>query len=333
MKFLAGDIGGTNARFMISEVEAEGYNVLFSRTLPSAERPSFESALTDFLEMAGDAAVGVVDACFALAGPVKDGSGRVTNLHWVPESAELTRRFGLSRVHLMNDFEAVGWGLQGIGPEGLHCLQEGKPAGQQTRVLIGAGTGLGQALMTWCGDHYRMVTSEGGHADFAPRGDLQVALLRYLSRRYPHVSYERLLSGLGLENIFGFLREHGDTEPVPALAGAMEKGEGAAAISRFALSGEDPLAVAALDLFITIYGAQAGNLALTCLPRGGLFVAGGIAAKILPRLKKGGFMQAFLHKGRMGALLETIPVNVVLEPKVGLLGAAYAARHLSNYPE
>lgn len=324
MKVLAGDIGGTNSRFLIAEVGEEGVSVRFARSLSSIGHSSFQSALDSFLDGAGDEAKGLASACFAIAGPVEAGIGRVTNLPWVLESDELGERLGVG-VCLINDFEAIGWGLEALEAGDIHVLQEGSPLDHAPRALIGAGTGLGQALMHWCGDHYRMHATEGGHTDFAPQDGLQIALLSHLLKRYSHVSYERLVSGAGLAAIFEFLCEHHGRCPSPALTQAMASGDPSAAVSRFGLNGTDPLAREALDLFIAIYGAQAGNLALTCLPRGGLYVAGGIAPKILSRMREGGFMRAFLHKGRMREILERVPVRVVLDEAIGLRGAAMAA--------
>lgn len=325
MKVLAGDIGGTNSRFLIASLGEGRFSARFSRSLPSDRHPSFQSVLDAFLDLAGEEALGLASACFAMAGPVEGGYGRVTNLPWVLEFQALSDRLGGLGVHLINDFEAVGWGLEALEPGQIHGLQEGKPLAGAPRALIGAGTGLGQSLMGWCGDHYRVQATEGGHVDFAPQDGLQIALLSHLLERYDHVSYERLVSGAGLAAILDFLGRYRGREPGEALAQALAAGDPAAAIGRFGLSGEDPLAREALDLFIALYGAQAGNLALTCLPRGGLYLAGGIAPKILARLGEGGFMRAFLHKGRMRGLLEKIPVRVVLDEAVGLRGAAMAA--------
>jgi glucokinase len=179
-------------------------------------------------------------------------------------------------------------------------------------------------------NHYQVLPTEGGHVDFAPQGELQIELLRYLSRNLGHVSYERLLSGSGLVTLYHFLKEIGGMAEDPALKIAMGEGDPAAAISRFALEYRDPLAGQALDLFVQIYGAQAGNLALTCLPRGGIFIAGGIAPKIIERLQSGGFMDAFLSKGRLSTFLQRIPVKIILEPKVGLWGASLLAARLAN---
>lgn len=329
MKVLTGDIGGTNSRFLIAEV-GEGYlSPIHAQTLPSADHATFEQALTAFFDGAGTSVQGIASVCFALAGPVEAGIGRVTNLPWVLEAVDLSQSLGGIGVYLINDFEAIGWGLEAVDPADILTLQAGSPRPQALRALIGAGTGLGQALMSWCGGHYRIHATEGGHADFAPQDQTQIALLDHLMARHGHVSYERLVSGAGLIAIFDFLRGYRGREPSPALAEALASSDPAAAISRFGLSGEDLLAHEALDTFIAIYGAQAGNLALTCLPRGGLFIAGGIAPKVLPRLQAGGFREAFLHKGRMREVLEKIPVHVVLDEGIGLRGGAMAAWRLS----
>ncbi|MBU0499672.1 MAG: glucokinase [Gammaproteobacteria bacterium] len=330
MKVLAGDIGGTNSRFLIAEVGEGRYSVRFSRSLPSADYATFQAALDAFLDSAGGESRGLTSACFAMAGPVEGTIGRVTNLPWVLESQKLSDRLSGLPVRLINDFEAIGWGLEVLAPKQIHALQEGSPLAGAPRALIGAGTGLGQALLLPCGDLYRIQATEGGHVDFAPQDEIQVALLSYLLKRYDHVSYERLVSGAGLAVLLDFLQEYRGQRPGEALLQSLAAGDPAAVISNFGLKGGELLACEALDLFIAIYGAQAGNLALTCLPRGGLYVAGGIAPKILARMGEGGFLRAFLHKGRMRGLLEKIPVRVVLDEHIGLQGAAMAAWHFGE---
>lgn len=241
----------------------------------------------------------------------------MTNLPWTLDSRTLGESLGIARVTLINDFAAVGHGVVALCEDDLLTLQDGEPQAQSPRAVLGAGTGLGQALLVRCGNHYDVLPTEGGHTDFAPQSDMQQALLRALQLDYGHVSYERLLSGAGLAYIYRHLRQRGGDMP--------DAGGDAAAISAAALAGTDPLAVQALDEFITIYGAQAGNLALTCLPFGGLYVAGGIAPKILARLRDGGFLAAFNSKGRMQPVTRRVPVHVVVHPNPGLLGAALFA--------
>ena len=330
MKVLVGDIGGTNSRFSIGEAEDGSFSVSIAQVLLSAEHATFDSALKLFLDSAGDEVKGLDAVCFAIAGPVEGDCAKVTNLPWEIEAVKLKGHLDVGHIFLINDFEAIGWGLEGLEDKDLCVLQEGWPIDRMNRALIGAGTGLGQSLMTWSSDYYLVHPTEGGHTDFAPQDEVQIALLEYMQEQYRHVSYERLLSGSGLVEIFSFLRKYRRQEPTAGLLTALSSEDPAAAISRSALNAEDSIATEALDMFVSIYGAQAGNLALSCMPRGGLFVAGGIAAKILPRMTAGGFMQAFLHKGRMQGLLQKIPVNIVLDHDIGLRGAAFAAWHMSQ---
>jgi glucokinase len=244
-------------------------------------------------------------------------------------SADLGKHLNIPAVRLVNDFQAVGYGIDALADDDFLTLQAGEPAPRGPRAILGAGTGLGTCIAYWAGDHYETVASEGGHADFAPADKTQLRLWHCLHEKYGHVSWERLVSGPGLVNIFQCLRH--DCEPGDALAQALaDADDPAAVISRFALEHRDPLAGQALDLFVTLYGAQAGNLALTVLATGGVYVAGGIAPKIRDALTNGRFLQAFTAKGRMGGLLQQIPVRVVLNPQVGLLGARLAAVRLAT---
>jgi glucokinase len=226
---------------------------------------------------------------------------------------------------LINDLEASAWGIGAQSPGDLVPLNHvsGHVSGNQ--AVIAAGTGLGQAGLYWDGSHHQVFACEGGHCDFAPQGELQIELLRYLAARFEHVSYERILSGPGLVNVYDFLRDRGKEKETPEFAAELKNGDAAAAISRAAIDGTSTLAVQALDLFIDVYGAEASNLALKTMATGGLFLSGGISPKILSKLQGPRFMQAFVHKGRLRPLVESIPVQVVTNEKAGLLGAARCA--------
>lgn len=335
MKVLAADIGGTKTLLQITDwTTPESPQVLVEQRYPSEGYPRFDTLLQEFLAEWNGRVSELVGACFAVAGPVTETSAEATNLSWRLDAAHLQAEFKLPQVTLINDFRAIGYGIEGLRPDDFAVLQAGEFQAKQPQAIIGAGTGLGQALLVWQeqGGHYQVLPTEGGHVDFAPLGEVQIELLRYLARHLhlDHVSYERVLSGAGLVTLYHFLKETSGIIEEQALRQAREEGDPAAAISRFALEQQDPLAMQALDLFVRIYGAQAGNLALTCLPRGGLFLAGGIAPKILARLQTGGFMKAFLSKGRLTNLLRQIPVKVILEPKVGLWGAARLAARLAR---
>jgi len=273
-------------------------------------------------------------ACFGIAGPVRNGRVETSNLPWVVEASRLAQELQLDSINLINDLEAQAWGIQCLGSSDTVTLnqipldqKQQSPTGNQ--AVVAAGTGLGEAGLIWDGgEHQHIFACEGGHCDFAPRNEIEIELLRYLVARFGHVSYERIVSGPGLVNVYLFLKDtHRGAEP-QWLRDEIAAGDPGAAISRAAVSAKASLAEQALDLWISIYGAEAGNMALKVLASGGVFLAGGIAPKILPKLSGPLFMQAFVGKGRMQALLEAIPVRVITNEKNGLLGAAcYAARH------
>lgn len=321
--FLAGDVGGTKTLLRLFEA---GGGALAERRFDSASFSSLEQVVAAFL---GDSPpLSLVAACFGVAGPVEGGRANITNLPWRIDEASITAEFHIPQVRLINDFQAVAYGIETLESHDLATLQAGAPQECGVRAVIGAGTGLGEGFMVWQGGYYEAFPSEGSHADFAPADALEIELLRYLAARYGHVSYERLLSGPGLVNIFEFLRDSRGQQATAELQAAMRTGDPAAEISEYALAGKDDLAVSALDLFARIYGAEAGNLALKVLARGGVFIAGGIAPQILSKLKGGEFLHAFVDKGRFAGLLEDIPVHVVLNPKVGLIGAARVAERI-----
>jgi glucokinase len=264
-------------------------------------------------------------ACFGVAGPVKYGRVETPNLAWLVEAGQLAHELGLKNVVLINDLEANAYGIAMLATEDFVVLNAGAPVANGNLALIAAGTGLGEAGLHWEGDHYQPFPSEGGHVDFAPRHALEVELLCYLLQQYEHVSYERVLSGPGLYNIYKFLRDTGRGDEPAWLAQQIRQGDPAAAISRAALAGSCALCVQALEMFVSIYGAEAGNLALKVLATGGVFVGGGIAPRIIQKLQDTTFMQALVAKGRMQALLEAIPVRVILNDQTALLGAARLA--------
>ncbi|CDN16142.1 Glucokinase [Richelia intracellularis] len=280
-------------------------------------------------------------ACFGIAGPVVNNTAKLTNIAWSLDSERLQSELGIAQVSLINDFAAVGYGLLGLTPADLCNLQPGKPNPEAPIAIIGAGTGLGQGFLITQGEHYQVFASEGGHADFAPRTELEFQLLKYLLDKHDiqRVSVERVVSGLGLVAIYQFMRDRQLAAESPEIAQVIrtweqeaEKEEKSvdpgAAIGAAAVQGSDRLAEATMQLFVEIYGAEAGNLALKLLPYGGLYVAGGIAPKILPLLESGSFLLNFTQKGRMRGILEDIPVHIVLNPQVGLVGAAVCAARL-----
>ncbi len=321
--FLSGDIGGTKTLLRISA--GDGVRApLLQKSYSSADYDGLAEILDEFLREAG--AANVVAACFALAGPVSGRRVKLTNLPWEVDADALAARFGIARISLINDFEAVGHGIAALLPGDLLTLQPGVPQPQGVRVVVGAGTGLGIAWLSWMNESYTVHPSEGGHMDFAPADAAQYALLQYLQQRYGHVSYERIVSGPGLVAIFEFLRDSGLGSPSVQLIAAMGEGDAAAAITQAAQRGDEPIAQAALDLFVQVYGAFVGNLALLVLPRGGIYVAGGIAAKIAATMQRGDFLRAFHDKGRYTGLLASLPLHIVTNQQVGLLGADLMAK-------
>ncbi len=326
VRVLAGDIGGTKTRLAVVEVAGARVHSVVEATYRSAAHASLEAILTVFFS---DHPASVQAACFGIAGPVRDGRARTTNLPWRVQADALAKRFSIDRVFLLNDLEANAWGIQALGPEDLHTLHEGDPDPEGNAAVIAAGTGLGEAGICRDRGGWHPFATEGGHADFAPGSDLEIALLRFLRARHGHVSWERVLSGPGLVAIHAFLREE-RAVPMPQwLEEEMRIGDGAAAISRAAQEGRDGLCAEALGLFVRLYGAEAGNLALKHMATGGLYLGGGIAPKILGALQDDGFIQAFLDKGRMRPLLERVPVQVILNDRTALYGpAVYAARRL-----
>jgi glucokinase len=263
-------------------------------------------------------------ACFGIAGPVHNGRVETSNLPWIIEQSRLAKQIQLPATLLINDLEANAWGIGGLSLQDLVALNQVPPAvGNQ--AVIAPGTGLGEAGLHWNGTQHEVYACEGGHADFAPRGNLQVELLQFLESRHGHVSYERVLSGPGLVNVYQFLRGKGYGDEPEGFAAQLEHGDAAPVISCAALDGTNRLAEQALDLWISVYGAEAGNLALKAMATGGIFLSGGITPKILSKLSGPLFMRAFLEKGRLRSLLETIPVQVITNDKAGLLGAARCA--------
>jgi glucokinase len=326
---LAGDIGGTNTRLALIEAKNEGLQIRFEKTFPSRERTSLEAAIEEFLAVHS---CDLTRASFGIAGPVKSGRCEATNLPWLVDSKSLAKRLRLKRVGLINDLEANAHGIAVLQPKDFVILNKGARNPRGNRAIISAGTGLGQAGMYWDGEVHRPFASEGGHVDFAPRNHLEMELLDYSLKRYGRVSFERLVSGPGLVHVYQFLRDTGKGEEPPRLAEQMRQGDPAAVISHLALDGKSPLCRQALELFVSLYGAEAGNLALKLMATGGVYLGGGIAPKIISKLKEPGFMNAFTAKGRMKPLLEDIPVRVIMNPKTALLGAArHAAFELGKY--
>lgn len=349
---LAGDIGGTKTilRLVKSEPtstqELPEQTTLYEQPYASQEFPDLVPMVRKFLAAAAQKLGDTVtpeQACFGIAGPVIKDTCKLTNLSWSLEAARLKQELQVAQARLINDFVAVGYGVLGLSDRNLHTLQPGLPDANAPIAVIGAGTGLGEGFLIPQLNGYRVFATEGGHTDFAPRAELEFHLSRYLLEKYniDRVSVERVVSGMGIVGIYQFLRDREASRESPTLAEVFKTWEQeigkeektvdlAAEISIAAIKQQDYLCQKTMELFVEAYGAEAGNLALKILPYGGLYIAGGIAAKILPLMQQGNFMHAFLQKGRMRTLLEQVPVHIVLNPEVGLIGAALCAAQLTS---
>jgi glucokinase len=320
---LAGDIGGTkvNLAWMHSgqpRLASKNQATYFSR-----DYRSLEDIARRFLS---DHGARPQYACFGVAGPVKKGRVEVTNLPWVVDAPELARALNLRQVWLINDLEANAHGIAGLAPDDFVVLNAGDPEAVGNAAILAAGTGLGEAGLFWDGHAHRPMASEGGHAEFAPRTDLDVELFRHFRARFGQVSWEHVLSGPGQLHIYEFLRDTGKGQEPAWLTEELRTGEGAKAITSAALEGRSALCVQALDLFIQYYGSEAANLALKMLATGGVYIGGGIAPKIIGRIREGGLLKAFIGEGRMKNLLSAMPLRVIMNDQTALIGAArYAA--------
>jgi glucokinase len=322
MLILAGDIGGTTTRLAFFRDAGNALETVAVEQYASREHSSLAAIVQTFV---ADTDLTPNRACFGIAGPVQEGRVHTPNLPWLVNCAELVSLLGLSQVALINDLQANAYGIPLLREDDFAVLNTGRPDSSGPVAVLSAGTGLGETMAVWDGSLHRPLASEGGHADFAPRNELESELLLYLRAEYGRVSYERVLSGPGLCNIYRFLRDSRHLPESLPVVEEMGRGDAAAAISRAALAGNCPLCAQALDLFISLYGAEAGNLALRTLATGGVYIGGGIAPKIIDRLKGPAFMLAFTAKGRLSPLLETIPVRVILNERTALLGAGRCA--------
>jgi len=309
MKIVAGDIGGTKTLLRCVDED----RVLVEQRFESKSYKTFDSLLTEFF---GKCEKPIDAACFAVAGPVLQNKAEVTNLHWAIDAVQLAEVFGVRHVSLINDFYAIALGVPLLSASDRLSINEGKRQPREPIAIIGAGTGLGEASVVWVGDQWHVVPSEGGHADFAPQDEVQSKLMLWLIEQYGHASWERVCSGMGLVNIFTFL------------GGAKENAD-PARIAELASSG-DATASKTMSIFLDIYGAEAGNMALRVLARGGVHLAGGIAAKNIQFLTDGRFMSAFSRKGRFAPMMREMPVDIITDQKVGLRGAAEMARRFAS---
>ncbi len=323
---LAGDVGGTKTNLALFTTEGGTLVPVADAHFVNEAYAGFEAVVHEFL--AGGRHLPTA-ACFGIAAPIVAGQAHMPNLPWVIDVAALGRSLALERVVLLNDLEATAYGIAVLPPDQVVVLNAGKPGVVGNAALIAAGTGLGEAILYWDGARYRVSASEGGHADFAPGDTEQIAILRRLLQRFGHVSWERVVSGPGLHEIYGAI----DVPEAPDIAARIEGAEDASAtIAALGLAGASPRCARALDVFVSAYGAEAGNLALKALAVSGVYVGGGIAPKILPKLRDGRFVRAFTSKGRFADWLARIPIKVILDPKTALRGAAayLASREMAS---
>jgi glucokinase len=319
---LAGDVGGTKVHLALYDFINGKLKYTRDAKYPAKNYSGLEEIIKEFV--GGDRATA---ACFGVPGPVRDGRLRLTNLPWTIDSRELVAHLGIEHVFLINDLEANGYGVAELAPDQIYTLSEGDAGQVGNRALVAAGTGLGEAMLIWNGRTHVPYPSEGGHADFAPRNEDEIDLLRFLRQKYNgRISEERVVSGMGLSGIYEFLREvRGMEEPAWLAAKIAAVDDPNQVITEMALAAKSEICEKALDMFVSAYGAEAGNLALKLLSVGGVYIGGGIAPRILEKLKDGTFMKAFTDKGRLSQLLINMPVRIILESRAALMGAAACA--------
>jgi glucokinase len=321
MRVLAGDIGGTNARLAIVEVSGKGARIERQQRYASDQEPNLVAIVQRFMS---EVKIPPVRACFGVACRVIQGVCRSANLPWTIDECELATAIGIGRTSIINDFDAIGHGLALLEKGDVETLQQGQPVAHEPIALIGAGTGLGEAALIWDGTRYMVRPSEGGHVDFAPRNEFEWGLYSALRSEFDHVSYERVVSGPGLIRIYQNLVVTRGNEN-HNVRDEMKREDCAAVILRHGLADSDPLCVEAVNVFTSLLGAQAGNLALTILALGGVYIAGGIAPRMVSKLRSGPFLPSFRDKGRLSPFVARVPVHVIMNPNVGLLGAAAVA--------
>jgi glucokinase len=316
---LAGDVGGTKVHLALYDFSDGKLKHTRDEKFPAKEYNGLEEIVKEFLS-----ADKVTSACFGVPGPVRDGRLRLTNLPWTLDSRELATHLGIQHVFLINDLEANGYGIAELSADQIYTLSEGDASQIGNRALVAAGTGLGEGILAWNGRIHVPYPSEGGHADYAPRNEDEIDLLRFLQRKYNgRISFERVVSGMGMTGIYEFLREvKGVEEPRWLAEKFAEADDPNSVITEMGLAAKSELCAKTLDMFVSAYGAEAGNLALKVLSVGGLYVGGGIAPRILEKLKDGTFIKAFTDKGRLSQLLINMPVRVILESRAALMGAA-----------
>jgi glucokinase len=319
---LAGDIGGTNARLAIFDVAGGRLEARATEIFPSRQYKTLEEIVVKF---AAAHKLRVEHACFGIAGPVRNGRCETPNLAWVIDAVPLAKAAGVATARMINDLEANAYGIGALSSDDFAILNEGAHDPGGNAAVIAAGTGLGEAGLFWDGKRHRAFATEGGHADFSPTDETEAELMLYLKKQFGHASWERVLSGPGAYNIYRFLRDSGRFGEPAWFAEEIKTAEPPAAIARAALEGKGGIFAKTLEMFVSFYGAEAGNLALKTMALDGVYLGGGIAPRIIEWLRKPAFMEAFCNKGRMSALLQAVPVKVILNDRTALLGAARCA--------
>lgn len=325
---LSGDIGGTKTHLALFDANDPSLRPLVVRSYPSRRYGGLPEVVRELLR---EHPASVSAAAFGIAGPVVAGKSKLTNLGWDVDGSEVASELRLPQVGLLNDLEAMAYGTLHIGAEERVVVQKGEPQPRRAIAVIAAGTGLGMGGLFWDGTRYRALPTEGGHTDFGPRDEVEIDLLRFLTKKFGRVSYERIISGPGLVNLYEFFRTRTEAPEPEWLRNEMASGDPSAAISAAGLAGKDAVCVQALERFVSVYGAESGNLALKMLSTGGVVVGGGIAPKILPFMQDGSFMRSFVAKGRYRKLLEQMPVEIILNDKAALIGAAHYAMVMMNH--
>src|ERR1700675_2861969 len=317
---LAGEIGATRTRLAAFETEGNRLQRVVEKNYVSQQHDGLSGILADFIKTEG---IPVHSACLGVAGPVRAGRSKISNLPWIIDARDVAQQLRLPSVGLLNDLEAFAYGIDGLESKDFISLSEGSEDAEGNRAVISAKTGLGMAGLYWDGFRHHPFACEGGHADFAPRNELQMELLAYLQKKYGRISCERLLSGPGIRNIYEFLRDAHKAEEPPWLKDQIAADKDAPAlISQLAQEGKAAICDQTLSIFVSIYGAETGNCALNFLSTGGIFIGGSVAAKNVSKMKDPIFMESFLDKGRMVDLLKEIPVTIVLNDDSGIIGAA-----------
>ena len=317
---LAGEIGATRTRLAAFETEGNQLQCAVEKTYMSQQHDGLAGILADFIKTEG---IPVHSACFGVAGPVRAGRSKISNLPWVIDAREIAKQLRLHSVGLLNDLEAYAYGIDGLESKDFITLSEGAEGAEGNRAVISAKTGLGMAGLYWDGFRHHPFACEGGHADFAPRNDLQMELLAYLQKKYGRISCERILSGPGIKNIYDFLRDaHKAEEPEWLRTQMSAAPDPPALISQMALESKSAICDQTLSIFVSVFGAETGNCALNFMSTGGIFIGGSIAAKIIRKMNDPVFLESFLDKGRMATILKDMPVKIVVNDDSGMIGAA-----------